>query len=221
MAAVRKSTTRNKKFSVSFLSFKNLRKNIAKIYSKNPLAYKGGLIAVVIIIVLAVALWFNKGLLVAGTINGQIITTPKFYNRLVETSGNDTFDSLVQETLLKQEASKRHVTATKDDIDKKVAKIEKSLGGKENLDAALIQNKTTMNQLRRNLEIQVLVEKILADQIKVTDAEITKYIEDNKASSPDITREEAKQQLESQKLKEKFTPWYNELKSKAKINRYF
>ena len=176
---------------------------------------------VLIIVVLGTILWFNKGLIVAGNVNGQIVTTPQFYNKLVKADGTAVFDSLVQEILIKQEASKKRIKATKEDIDKKVAEIEKGLGGKENLDVALTQNNTTMEQLRDQLEIQILVEKILADQIKIADSEITKYIADNKATNPDITRDQAQQQVKNQKLSDKFTTWYNDLKAKAKIYKFF
>jgi parvulin-like peptidyl-prolyl isomerase len=215
------SKTAAPKNAKSSMSFSSLRKNIAKRYSKTPTVYKGVFVAAVVVIALGVLLWFHKGLVVAGNINGQIITTPSFYNRLVKADGSQVFDSLVQETLIKQEARKKNVTASKDEIDKKIAEIETNLGDKEGLDSALAQNNTTMDQLRTQVEIQILVEKLLADQIKVTDAEVTKYIADNKATSPNITRDQATQQVQSEKLSEKFTPWYNDLKAKAKIYKFF
>lgn len=197
------------------------RKSLARSYNKKPGVYKGGFAIIVIVIVVGVLAWYNKGIFVAGTINGNVVTTPSFYNRLVKANGSQVFDQLVQETLIKQEASKKKLTASKAEIDKKVADIEKNLGGKENLDVALTQNNTTMAQLRSQLEIQVLVEKILSDQIKVTDAEITKYIDDNKAATPNLTRDQASQQVKNQKLNDKFTTWYADLKNKAKINKFF
>jgi parvulin-like peptidyl-prolyl isomerase len=203
------------------LNLSSWRKSVAKSYNKNPGVYKGGFAIIVIVIVVGVLAWYNKGLFVAGTINGNVVTTPSFYNRLVKADGSQVFDSLVQETLVKQEASKKKITASKAEIDKKVAALEKNLGGKENLDVALTQNNTTMDQLRQQLEMQILVEKILSDQIKVTDAEITKYIDDNKATNPNLTHDQASQQVKNQKLNDKFTTWYADLKNKAKINKFF
>ena len=215
------SKTAAPKNAKSSMGLSALGKNIAKRYSKTPTLYKSIFVAALVVIALGAFLWFNKGLIVAGTINGQIITTPSFYNRLVKSGGTQVFDSLTQETLIKQEARKNKITASKDEIDKKIAEIEENLGGKENLNLALSQNNTTMDQLRSQVEIQILVEKLLADQIKVTDAEVTKYIEDNKATSPTITRDQAAQQVKSEKLSEKFTTWYNDLKAKAKISKFF
>jgi hypothetical protein len=203
------------------INLSSWRKSVAKSYGKNPGAYKTGFIIALIIIVVGVFAWYNKGLFVAGNINGHIVTTPSFYNSLVKADGSQVFDSVVQETLVKQEASKKKITASKAEIDKKVADLEKNLGGKENLDVALTQNNTTMDQLRKQLEMQILVEKILADQIKVTDAEITKYINDNKATNPSITHAQASDQVKNQKLNDKFTTWYANLKSKAKIYKFF
>jgi len=225
MATAKKtaSTTKNPSTNSTRvrINLSNWRKSVAKSYSNSPGAYKTGFVIILIVIVVGIFGWFNKGIFVAGNINGHIVTTPSFYNSLVKADGSQVFDSVVQETLIKQEASKKKITASKAEIDKKVADLEKNLGGKENLDVALTQNNTTMAQLRSQLEMQILVEKILADQIKVTDAEITKYINDNKATNPSITRAQASEQVKNQKLNDKFTTWYANLKSKAKIYKFF
>jgi hypothetical protein len=112
-------------------------------------------------------------------------------------------------------------SSSKEDVDKKIQEIEKSLGGKENLDAALAQNQTTIEDLREQLTIQILVEKILADQLQVTDEEINKYIADNKEATAKLTKEEVKETIKTEKLNEKFNTWYEEIQNKASIIRYF
>ena len=195
--------------------------NLRKRYQKNPTSFYAGIIAVLIIALIVYVFWFNRGLLVAGSVNGRLITTPEFYSRLVKTGGEQVFDNLVRDILLRQEASKKGVTATKEEVDTKIEQIEKSLGGKDSFEAALSQNKTSLDTLREQITIKVLVEKLLADQIKVSDSEVVKFISENKETTTGKSKEEVKEALQSQKLNEKFQTWYEELKNKAKITKYF
>ena len=65
------------------------------------------------------------------------------------------------------------------------------------------------------------MEKLLADQIKVSDAEVAKFIAENKETTTGKSKEGVKEALQSQKLNEKFQSWYEDLKNKAKIVKYF
>src|SRR3989344_1947689 len=195
--------------------------NLRKESKKNLAWYLASIIAVLIIALIVYVFWFNRGLLVAGSVNGRLITTPEFYSRLVKTGGEQGFDNLVRDILLRQEASKKGVTATKEEVDTKIEQIEKSLGGKDSFEAALSQNKTSLDTLREQITMQVLVEKLLADQIKVSDAEVAKFIAENKETTTGKSKEGVKEALQSQKLNEKFQSWYEDLKNKAKIVKYF
>ena len=195
--------------------------NLRKESKKNLAWYLASIIAVLIIALIVYVFWFNRGLLVAGSVNGRLITTPEFYSRLVKTGGEQVFDNLVRDILLRQEASKKGVTATKEEVDTKIEQIEKSLGGKDSFEAALSQNKTSLDTLREQITIKVLVEKLLADQIKVSDAEVAKFIAENKETTTGKSKEGVKEALQSQKLNEKFQSWYEDLKNKAKIVKYF
>jgi hypothetical protein len=215
---VQKTTPKKSVFNLSAL-----RKNLKKWYGKRPRIYLGGVIILLIAIGVFFLFWFNKGLFLAGNINGRILTSLQFYNDLKKASGQTVFNSIVRETLIKQEAARLGVSASKEDIDKKIQEIEKRLGGKENLDTALAQNQATVEDLREQFTIQVLVEKILGDQLKVTDEEINKYIADNKeaTATAKLSKDEIIQAVKTEKLNEKFGPWYQELESKAKIIPYF
>lgn len=213
---VSKTTSKKSVFNLSAL-----RKNLKKRYGQSPRLYLGVVIIVLIAIGLFSLFWFNKSLFLAGNINGRWLTTPQFYNDLKKAAGERVFDTIVRETLIKQEAAKLGVTASNEDVDKKIQVIEKSLGSKENLEKALAQNQTNVEELREQIAMQVLVEKILENQTKITDEEVDKYIADNKEATAKLSKEEVRERVRSEKLDEKFGPWYQELESKAKIIRYF
>ncbi|OGD85897.1 hypothetical protein A2Z23_02970 [Candidatus Curtissbacteria bacterium RBG_16_39_7] len=231
MATVKKTTTAIEETPVekvpkttpkkSIFNLFSLRKNLKKWYGKRPRLYLGIVIILIILIGLSSLFWFNKSLFLAGNINGRVLTSLQFYSDLKKAAGEKVFDSIVRETLVKQEAAKLGISVSNEDIDKKIQEIEKRLGGKENLDKALAQNQATAEDLREQITMQVLVEKILEKQIAITDADVDKYIADNKEDTAKLTKEEVKETVKSEKINEKFGPWYEELQSKAKITRYF
>ena len=226
MAATKKSAHKSsapkKKVSKKpYFNFSEWKKNLKNNWHSNPSLYTLGTIIVVVIVAAALLFWFNKGLFLAGSINGKLITTPEFYSKLSKSSGQEVFDSLVQETLIKQEAVKKGITASDKKIDAKIKELENQLGGKEMLNNTLAQNNTTLDELRGQIVIQILVEELLADKIKVTDKEVQTYIKENVEAAAGRSKEQVKETLESQRIGEEFASWFEELKKKAKINTYF
>ena len=86
---------------------------------------------------------------------------------------------------------------------------------------ALKQNNTSLQDVKKQITIQLLAEKILADKIKVTDEQIDKYIKENGELVKGLSKEEVKDQLKSQKLNQEFPTWFDKLKNKANITTYF
>ena len=99
--------------------------------------------------------------------------------------------------------------------------LEERFGGNEAFQLALEQNKTSREELRSQLTIQVLIEKLLADEIKVTGKELAKYKKENKEFIGDMSDKQIEETVKSQKLNEAFTPWFEKVKDKANITTYF
>jgi parvulin-like peptidyl-prolyl isomerase len=212
---------RVRKIKKSNFNLSAIRTNAKNRWDKHPSLYPLGVSLVVIILLLAALFIFRRGFFVAGTVNSRIVTTPEFYVRLAKSGGEATFDSIVRDTLIRQEAEKKNVTVSSSEIDDRIKKIEDRLGGKEALTQALSQSKVTLNELREQVSTQALAEKILENDIKVSEEEITKFMEENKQTTEGQSRENIKEQLQSQKFNEKFATWYEELKKNSQINKYF
>lgn len=207
-----------KRFSFNFAS---LPKNLKKRWGQRPIAYSISALILLVAVAFALLFVFNKGLFLAGTINGRWVTSWQFYSKLTEASGEEVFDTIVRETLIKQEAVKNGVSATEKEVDEKIKDLEERFGGKENFQLALEQNKTSREELRNQLTTQVLIEELLADEIKVTSKELAKYKKENKEFIGDMSDEQIEETLKSQKLNEAFTPWFEKVKDKANITTYF
>lgn len=124
----------------------------------------------------------NKAEAVA-TVNGKEITKDQLYDELSKAGGGEAaLDELIMKELVRQEAAKKNITVTAADIDKEIETYKTNFGSEENLNLALTQSGMTMELLRENIEMNQLLTKILEPEVKVTDEQIKKTFEENKAS---------------------------------------
>lgn len=179
-----------------------------------------------IIIALVVLAFLLKGMLVVALVNGQPITRLSLIQELEKQGGKQTLSSLVNQTLILQEAKKKNVEVSQEEIEKSAKQIEESLKQQgQDLNTALTMQGLTRQDFLMQLKLRNLVEKLLADKIKVTDKEVDEYIEKNKETLPtDLKEDEIKkgvsEQLKQQKLAAKSQEWLTTLQKNAKIN-YF
>ncbi len=176
------------------------------------------------ILVLLLVLLFRKGIFVAALVNGEPISRLSVVQSLEKQSGKATLESLITKKLILQEAKKRNVTITKQQVDGEIKKIETNLKTQgTTLDQALTQQNMTKDQLNDEIKIQLYIQEMVGKNIKVTDKEITNFITANKTQFPEGTTEtqmkqEALSQLKSQKLQENTQKFIDEIQKKAKIS---
>jgi parvulin-like peptidyl-prolyl isomerase len=168
--------------------------------------------------------YFLKGYFVAATVNGSPISRFAVIGELEKRGGPSILDNLINDKLIRQDAMKKNITVSKAEIDAAIATIETNLKSQsQDLNTALAAQGMTLKDLRDQITLQKLLEKLLADKITVTDDEITKYITDNKISIPAgsdeaNTKSIIKQQIVQEKLGQEVQPLLDELKKAAKIN---
>ncbi|MGD9129587.1 MAG: hypothetical protein PVJ09_03820 [Candidatus Woesebacteria bacterium] len=181
------------------------------------------------LLILAVGIYFFKGLLVVALINGQPISRFSVVSRSEQRYGKQIMDSLVLETLIFQESSKLNVSISQEEMDAELVKLEENFSSQGfSLDQFLELQGMSKDELIRNVKLQKLIEKLLADKVQITDEDIDQYLEDNKEYLPEVTEatEEAElrstvtEQIKQQKLSEEFQTWLEELKANANI-KYF
>jgi foldase protein PrsA len=88
---------------------------------------------------------------------------------------------LVQNALMKQEAAKMNVTVSAKDMSDRIKQITEQVGGQKKLDKLLKEQGVTMEQLKEQLQAQMLQEAVKAkvdEKVTVSDAEAKKYFED-------------------------------------------
>lgn len=183
-------------------------------------------IAVVVAVIVGIILYFYKGFFVAATINGVPITRWSIISQLEKTAGKQTLDSLVTKELVLQEANKRKIVVSDQEINQEMSKIEENVkrqGG--NFEELLKAQGMNREDLKDQVKLQKLVDKMFTNQIKVSEQEVDQFMTENQESLPETTDEAAlrvsiTQQLRQQKLSQRIQELIDNLKKAAKIN-YF
>ncbi len=167
--------------------------------------------------------------LVVAWVDKKPLTRFQYYSRLQDKYGKDTREQLISEQLILNEADKRHVSVTSAEIDNQVKTIETQQGGADKLKQALDQQGLTVDELRKQVKFQLLIEKMFGGGINITEQDVDKYMTDNKESLPEIKPEDAsgaaklrqdiQSQLKQQKLSEGFNAWLKEALASNRVNR--
>ena len=144
---------------------------------------------------------------------------------LEKKSGKATLDELVTQKLINDEAKKKGITISGDEVTAAIKDIEDQVKAQgQTLDDALAAQGMTQEDFRAQITIQKTLEKLLADKTQVTDAEMEQYLKDNKVVIPAgqdvVYKNQVKSQLAQDKLRREAGLFINSLKSQASIN-YF
>lgn len=140
------------------------------------------ILAIVLVIVLIKPPFAGMSHESVASVNGVKITKDRLYDELAVANGPAALDSIITLELIEQAANKAGVTATDEDIQGELDTLIENFGSAEALDAAIAQNGMTTELLKENIRTQVLVSKILEPETKITDDQIKKFYDENKAA---------------------------------------
>lgn len=189
--------------------------------SKNRTLYLRLLVALLIIVALGATLVIKKNWFVAAVVNNQPISTLEYYQNLKEKDSKQVLNQIVQDKLITQEANRKGIVIAQSDLDKKTSDIEKQVGGKDQLKQELQSRNISEAEFKNQIRIQLMVEKLLADKIKISDKEIEDFVaknKDNNLTGVDLSNKDAvRNQLQNDKLNSQFQSWYQGLEKNAKI----
>lgn len=176
----------------------------------------------ILVVVLAGLGFYYKSAFVAATVNGKPITRAALTRELDAQAGQQTLDTLINNALIDSAAKEKNINIKDSDIDAELNQIKSRVEAQgANFDDALKQQNLTMESLRHQIKIEQQLKALLGDKVTATDAEVDKYIADNKITVSDesgVTRDSVKTELEQQKFSSAVDDYIAGLKSKAKIN---
>lgn len=176
-----------------------------------------------IILLLAVGVYFFRSLFIVATVNGQPIWRLTLIRELEKQSGKEALDTLISETLVLQEAKKQNAAVSGEEIDQEIKKLEENFSKQgQDLNQLLSTQGISREELMEEVRFQKIVEKIVGKDINVTDQEVSNYLKQNenllpKDSNTEELKSTVKRQLEQQKMNEKIQSWIESLQDSAKI----
>ncbi|MCL4418521.1 SurA N-terminal domain-containing protein [Patescibacteria group bacterium] len=193
--------------------------------NKSFVTKRNVIIVLVLFVIVALSFFLKKQLIVA-SVNGQPIYRLTLISELEKQGGKKVLDGLVNNALILQEAKKRNITISDAEINLELKKIEDNLKKQgQTLDQALTLQGVTLQSVKKNIELNLIMRKLLEGKTSVSEKEVSDYIEKNKKSipedaKPEDTKNMVRQQLEQQKFQEKGQELIKSLQDKAKINYY-
>lgn len=171
---------------------------------------------------LGVLLYLASRFLVVAWVDNQPVTKFELYSELEKRYGKDTLEQMIVEKLILSEASKKGITASSNEIDEQIKKIEESQGGADQLNQILQAQGINRTELRNLVKLQVIREKLFNNNITISDEDVNKYIEDNKSQLPEVTdqvKQNIKEQLKQQKVNENFQNWLKDNLQSSRVKR--
>jgi foldase protein PrsA len=184
--------------------------------------------AIIVAIILAIGIlaFCLKGFFIAATINGQPISRLAVVRELESVSGKSALDSLITQKLVGDEAKKKGISVSDDEINAEMKKAEAQIKEQgKTLDEALAAQNMTLADLKKQIAFQKTLEKILGDKLNVTAEEITKYMADNQITPPSGQEVSYQEQivnlLKQQKFNAEAQALIDSLRAAAKINYFW
>ncbi|KKS98192.1 MAG: PpiC-type peptidyl-prolyl cis-trans isomerase [Candidatus Gottesmanbacteria bacterium GW2011_GWA2_43_14] len=199
------------------------RKSVKKkVDLKKLLTPKNYLVAGIILLV--AAFWFFRNYFIVATINGQPISRFELSGRLYSQFGDQILESLINERLIMGAARQQGIFVTAEELDARQNEIEEKIQEQMSLEEALKLQGLTPTTFRRQLEIQLSIEKMFEKESTVSAEEIDNYVTDNAALFQESTdaakmKKDATEILKQQKLNEKYQTWFEKVKQEAKVTK--
>lgn len=178
------------------------------------------------LVAIGALLYYCRSWFVVAIVNGQPITRLSLISELEKQSGKKALDSLITQTVILQEAKKQNIVISDKVINDEIKTIEKSLSSQgQTIATALAAQGMTLEQLKKQIRLQKILEKMVASNIKVTEKEIDAFMKANEASMPKDTdkktlRKQVSDQLKQDKITQKIQSWVESHEKKANI-QYF
>jgi foldase protein PrsA len=117
---------------------------------------------------------------VVAKVNGEVITKDDLYEILVEQNGEQALEVLITEKIIELEAAKEKIEVSDEEIEDTMADIISQYGNEDGFKQALESYGYTVEDVRKDIEMNIKVEKLLEPQIEISEEEMKSFFEENK-----------------------------------------
>ena len=161
-------------------------------------------------------------LLVVAWVDNKPITRWDYYKTLDAKYGKEIKEQLIVQQLVESEANKRKVTVSQDELNQEIQKIETEQGGADKLNQILQIQGISQDEFKSLVKLQIMKQKMFAQDVAVSDDEVNKYIEENKAqfdTVDDQLKANLKEELLQQKINTNFNNWLQGVLESPRVKR--
>lgn len=117
---------------------------------------------------------------VVASVNGEDITKNELYELMVKQNGKQALDSLISQKVIELEAKKQKITVSDEDIQKEMETYYETYGGEEAFVQTLQMSGYSLEDVKKELALNIKINKLLEPRIKITEEELKTYFEANK-----------------------------------------
>lgn len=178
---------------------------------------------IVVIAGLVLLGWLASRYLVVAWVDGQPVTRVELIGELQKRYGKDTREQLVIQKLIANEAKNRGTSVSEDEINTEIKRIEQEQGGADKLQQVLQMQGIAQPEFRELVRLQLLRQKMFGANVNVSDDEVNKYIEQNKAQLPetidDALKARIKEEVKQQKIATDYNTWLQEALNGTRVKR--
>ncbi|MEX2355472.1 MAG: peptidylprolyl isomerase [Thermaerobacterales bacterium] len=118
---------------------------------------------------------------VVAVVNGDEITAADLYRQLVAQNGHDALNRLITETLIRQEAVRAGVAISNQEVEDRLQNLVDEHGGAESFSMALMQSNLTQDQLKEDLRLNMMVERLMEPELDLSDEVIADFYAENQS----------------------------------------
>ncbi len=140
---------------------------------------------------------------------------------LYKQGGKSVVDSLVTQRLVEVELGKARVKISDQEVEGKLDEIKKGFEKPEDFEVALADRNMSLIDLKKQIELQMGIEKLLSEKIEVTASDTAMIIKEMgtllTATTEAEKQEEAKKIILDQKLQMEINTWIESIRSKGKV----
>lgn len=112
-------------------------------------------------------------------VNGEDITKDELYEIMVKQDGQTALDALISKKIIQLEAEKQNIQVTDADLEGEVAELANYYGGQAAFEQSLTTYNMTIDDVKKDLVVQVQLEKLMEARITITDKEVEEYFAAN------------------------------------------
>jgi len=139
------------------------------------------LAAAVIVLAVLVARQNSSTTEAVAVVNGEEITRDELFETMYSLSGTEALDELITRELIEQEAATKEIIVSNEDIDAEIKSIvdENFNGSEEELQSVLEYYGITMDSLRNDARLNLLIGKLAEQRIDTSEEKARQFFENN------------------------------------------